>query len=376
MPVIKIKQQQEFSLLTIESFLFLIMLGLFFLLPALPGSAQVKIVAPPPVIQIDKQSAPGNLHQPSQNPAEKKTDNKQSKKPLPKPDNFKIRSLKPPVDSQTQIEPEESIHFYSDPNPLIRPTNRSNSLDPELLKLEQSRSFPEIDAPAGLYDFSYSNKILNIIASHSFNDKNIKPGQTIIIDFLISNRSSSACKLKEKITAQKKIRAAHERTSFLLEPGLRTKRHVALFLDSSLPPGIYEIIYLLNSAAGKLLSETVKFKFAVKAFPCLKFKRTSSAQIKENSSFKLTGELHNCGNLNLYLDLAISGNAKNLEVVPSRISLPAGSQCYLEISGKSPALLHPMKNVLQLNFSATARTSKRSFELLNKPIKLIVRASP
>ncbi|MGM0598834.1 MAG: hypothetical protein ACQETH_03345 [Candidatus Rifleibacteriota bacterium] len=336
------KRKQQFFkfLLVIKPLFIAIMVGLFFISPASPGFAQVTIVAPPPVVKEKNNSAT----------------------PVP--------------EQKKQKAAEEKIHFYSDPAPLIRKTKSSMNFDLELFKLEQAKDFPRIDAPAGLYDFSYSDKNFKIIASHSLKEKEIKPGQTIGLDFMVSNLTSRGYRLKQEIIAHEKIRAAHERTSFLLEPGKKTNRHIALFLDSSLPPGIYQIVYRLNSTAGNTLSETVKFKFAVKAFPCLKFKRTSSAQITENSLFKVTGELHNCGNLDLYLDLAIGGNANNLEVVPSRISLPAGSNCYLEISGKSPALLHPMKNVLKLNFSATARTSKRNFELLNKPIKLILGASP
>ena len=343
------RKQQNFRFLLLKKPLFIaIILGLFLILSATTSFAQVTIVAPPPVINTGKRSEPEVIKKDSKKTVGKKSNNKPKGKP------------------------EEKIHFYSDPYPLVRPTTESNSLDPELIKLEQAWNFPQIDAPAGLYDFNYSNKNLKIVASHSFQNKNIKSGQTIVLDFLLSNPSSFAINLKEKVTAHKKIRPAFERTSFLLGPGENAKRHIALFLDSSLAPGIYEIVYQAFSNTVKTLSEKVKFRFAVKAFPCLKFKRTSSTRIKANSVFNVTGKLQNCGNLFLHLDLSASSKATGLQVVPSRISLPAGSHSQIEISGKSPALSHPLKNVLSLFFTATARTGKKNIQLMNEPIKLLL----
>lgn len=267
----------------------------------------------------------------------------------------------------------KGLLFYSDPKPIVSPPPPKPEHEVAYNEFEHSRELPVIDAPAGLFNFAGSSEVIHIVASHSYDNVQIKAGKIVAFNMLIANKTRVSSNYRERIVAPPGIRGVHEIAPFEIPAGKIVVRRVSLFLDSSLSPGVYRVSYQMKSSLGNEICGSLAFSFAIKASPELGFELISSVEVKESSPFKVLGRLSNNGNVDLYLQLELSGQGKKLSVLPARISLPAKGHATIELSGLAPARSHPLDDLLQLNLSAISDKESGSLQLLNKTIQLRLR---
>jgi hypothetical protein len=350
-------------------------LGLCAILPlaAQERPNQPIIIAPPPIIQTDQEMPPF--------PDKKESLTKEVKVHWPD------QSLEIIATPPSQIELQEftadalsgmplldesgkSILFYSDPSPLIREASPEPEEIAAMKQLERERVFPVIDAPVGLFDISSSSEKLVLVASHAYKNTAIKAGQTLGIDFLLTNPGDEKLFISEVASITKGARAAYELAPFVILPGQTIKRRASFFLDSTIAPGIHQASYQIRTVADKKAICRFECKFAVNSFPKVSFKLEPVAQIPEASQFKIAGKLENSGNVDLHLALNLDGEAENLNIIPNHISLPAGGHVIVELTGAAPARSHPLDNSLVLNLSAIAEQKDGNLKLLQQALKL------
>lgn len=264
------------------------------------------------------------------------------------------------------------VHFYSDESPLVPPPPPDPDYDPDFADFELSRVLPVINAPDGIYGFSFVGEGLQISASQTYAGVQIQASQTIALNMTITNNSGTTHNFIEKVTAPDGIKAVHEIAGFEIAAGRSTVRRLSLQLDSALNAGEHQVNYAVNCVDDKAVSGKLDFNFAIRPVQRLQLALDPSADgVIENEKFKLTGKIINTGNTGVNAHLNIKGKKNNgLSIVPARLSLPAGGFAIVELEGVAPSREHPLDDLMQINLSAITDKKSGSMQLLDEPIKI------
>lgn len=272
---------------------------------------------------------------------------------------------KPTIDAAGNV-----IHFYSDPMPLVAEPPPDPDYDPDFADFELSRVLPVVDAPDGLYKFSFTGDGIQIAASHTYDNKPVQAGQIVALNMTVTNNSGLKRTFSEMVTAPTGVRGVYEVAPFEIGAGQTVTRRVSLHLYSSLVAGEHKIAYSVSGKTAGNIKGTLEFMFAIRALPRLQFEIASAPLLLENSPFKVSGKLINSGNTGLNLSLNLKGRQKGLQISPARISLPSGGHAFIELTGTTPARNHPLDDIVHMQLLAVTDKKSGSIQLLDEPVKL------